>query len=270
MFGVGIVVYNPDYKRLEKSIKVLVKQDCEILIVDNTENCSHHLDSYKEIYNCYLKYNGENIGVAKAYNQIMEFYYEKGIKHVLTLDQDSICPDNLIEQYMQYINMPDIGILCPVLDYKGDQKSIEDGDFKYVDECISSASLINVKCWKKCGGFDEQLFIDFVDFDFCYAIREQGYKIGQIQKVHLDHELGKLEVKYLFGRKIMVTHHSPLRKYYYIRNAIICHKKHSKMYPFKRLLKDIINNYLKAMLYESNKWKRLSLMNKGLIEGLTK
>lgn len=271
MIGVGIVVYNPDYQQLEKAIQVLAWQDCEILLIDNSEKGEKHLEYIEEKNRCTVIYNKKNCGVAKAYNQIMHFFSDRGIEYVLTLDQDSVCPENIVEEYIKYTHIPDVGIICPVLDYKGDDKGVEQNqEYKYVSACISSGSLISIDCWKNCNGFDEDFFIDFVDFDFCYSIREKGYKIIQIQMVHLDHELGNLTVKYIFGKKIMVTNHSPLRKYYFIRNAIICHKKHKKMYGLANLLRDIVNNYLKTLLYEENKIDRIKMMNKGVINGIRK
>lgn len=192
----------------------------------------------------------------------------KDALYVLTLDQDSICPTDIVEKYKKYTNLPLCGILCPVIDYKGDSERSElEDEYLVVGECISSASLIKVECWKKIGGFDERFFIDFVDFDFCYLIREAGYKIYQIQSIHLYHELGNLCVKKLFGRKVMVTNHSPERKYYYVRNAVLCKKKHN-CYKFIRFFKDVLYNYCKAIMYEERKIERLVMMTKGLIEGI--
>ena len=33
------------------------------------------------------------------------------------------------------------------------------------------------------GGFDETMFIDFVDFDFCYRLKKEGYEILQTPSV---------------------------------------------------------------------------------------
>jgi GT2 family glycosyltransferase len=63
---------------------------------------------------------------------------------------------------------------------------------EYVDFCITSASCTNLNAWKNVGGFDEWLFIDLVDNDFCKRIIVSGYKILRINSLVLDQEFGKI------------------------------------------------------------------------------
>ena len=59
----------------------------------------------------------------------------------------------------------------------------------------------------KIGGFDEKLFIDGVDFDFCIRMRKAGYGILRSNNVYLLQEVGKGRSKSLFGKtfSIMVS-----------------------------------------------------------------
>ena len=41
--------------------------------------------------------------------------------------------------------------------------------YRQVRTCISSGMIARIDCWRKVGGYDEYLFIDSVDFDFCYG-----------------------------------------------------------------------------------------------------
>lgn len=266
--GVGFVIYDPDLEVLTSSISRLVNQVDEVLLLVNHIASKNSLKQYREKFGCNIIYNEENCGVAKAYNQIMQYMKEKGCTWVLTMDQDSLCPLDMIQKYKLYLTEKNIGIVCPSLLYKGDIKQLHcKSGYSVVTTCISSASLINCKAWEDVGGFDEALFIDFVDFDFCYLLKEQGYKILQLNNTYIEHQLGELCVKKIFGRKIYVTNHSPLRKYYYIRNAIICKKKH-RDYEFQRFFKDIAHSYLKTILYENDKKKSIAMMNKGFVEGI--
>ena len=274
MIGAGIVTYYPDYDKLALSLKKLLGQNCETIIYDNTPDegseYTHHkamMEDICEQYKTKLVCDGVNSGVAKAYNEIMKAFDCKA-DFVLTLDQDTVIPDNLVENYCQNRNLAAVGILCPNLKYKNDNIYTEEKGIDNIDTCISSGSFISLKAWKDTDGFDEDMFIDFVDFDFCYSLIEKGYRIYRLNEVTINHELGQLHPKTLFGRKIMVTNHSPLRKYYYIRNAIICWKKHRALYTSKALIKDVMHNYIKAILYEDDRKNRLHMMNKGLIDGM--
>ena len=59
--------------------------------IKNIEDCV--LNNWKNIT---IIKNGKNEGIAKALNQMFEFAIEQQYEYVLTLDQDSVCPDNII------------------------------------------------------------------------------------------------------------------------------------------------------------------------------
>src|SRR5690606_27148133 len=44
------------------------------------------------------------------------------------------------------------------------------------DMLITSGSLVNLAVFQKLGGFDENLFIDEVDFEYCLRAKVNGYK----------------------------------------------------------------------------------------------
>ena len=102
MILAGITLFNPDVARLEENISSIYGQVDRVICVDNGS------DNIKSIEDCVLKNwknitiikNGKNEGIAKALNQMFEFAIEQQYEYVLTLDQDSVCPDNIIEEYM--------------------------------------------------------------------------------------------------------------------------------------------------------------------------
>jgi rhamnosyltransferase len=62
--------------------------------------------------------------------------------------------------------------------------------YSEVRTCITSGALTNLDLWKKLDGFDEQMFIDSVDFEYCYRVRKAGYKVIQTDQVQLSHSIG--------------------------------------------------------------------------------
>ena len=88
--------------------------------------------------------------------------------------------------------------------------------------------MINLSVWQSVGGFCEEMFIDSVDFDICYLIKENGYKILRTNETALLHEVGKSQKKEFCGREELVFNHSPLRCYYIIRNSLLLGKRHNR------------------------------------------
>lgn len=147
----------------------------------------------------------ENQGIAKALNQLASEAQKGGFDWILTLDQDSVAPSNIIEEFEKYTNNLNTGMLCPVICDRNKGVVVEAKDnYKEIDECITSGSLLNIKAWRKIGGFDESMFIDGVDFDICYRLRKNGYKILCIQSVVLLHELGRIVYHRFIFWKVLV------------------------------------------------------------------
>lgn len=120
-----------------------------------------------------------------------------GYEWVLTMDQDSILPDGMVADFSKYLDEPEIGIVCPkVVDKRRAYMEVQlDDSIEYIDMCITSASCTSIKAWEQIGKFDEWLFIDLVDNEFCKRLVESGYKILRLNKWVLDQEFGKIEPK---------------------------------------------------------------------------
>lgn len=268
----GIVLYNPDLDRLNENIMSIYDQVDEIIIVDNnSENINMVLNKYVDLVKIQIVKNDKNIGIAKALNQIMKVGEGKGYKWILTLDQDSVCPKNLINEYKKYISFKNVAIISPtIIDrnkiYNCNEE--EEQEYKYVDNCITSASLTNCNIWRAVGGYDEKMFIDWVDFEFCKRILLNDYKIIKINNVKLIHEVGKITSHKFFIWNINCMNHSAFRKYYMARNNIYMFKK----YPsFKNLILAIRRNIkliLMVLFFEIDKKNKLKYILNGIYAGI--
>ena len=261
---VGIVTYNPNLELLKKNVDSIINQVENVYIVDNGSKNFRSIKKNLISQKIFFIENDSNLGIAVALNQLCKKTLENNYDYILTLDQDSICPPNLISQLIQYAS-DDVAVIAPDIVYKNNEHFTDNiaTGIEQVDWVITSASLTNLKIWKKIGGFDERLFIDGVDRDFGIRATKNGYKILKCFDVKLLHELGKLECRKKFGRTIYVTHHSPIRKYYMARNAIYLDNKfnmrYSKIYIFKLIIK--------TLLYEDKKLKKMSSIIKGIRDG---
>jgi rhamnosyltransferase len=64
---------------------------------------------------------------------------------------------------------------------------------------------------------DDELFIDFVDLEWCARARHKGFRVLGVPWLTLTHELGEQPVRVL-GRTYPM--HSALRHYYLFRNTV--------------------------------------------------
>lgn len=266
---VGIVLYNPSLEILNKSISEIEHIATNICLIDN---CS---DNIKEINQLLKKHpkiiiikNKENLGIAKALNQLLEFANCQKSEFLLTLDQDSILKKEMLNYMLQYKNEKDVALICPVInDLNKENRKIQSEQVLDIERCITSGTLMKLKVCNKIGIFDEKMFIDYVDFDYCKRVILNKKRIIRVQNAIINHEIGRrTRHKFLFWT-IYPTNHNPNRVYYYARNI----KYYCKKFKHKMTLKEKIREYtylswkaLSILLYEKNKKKKLSMFFKGI------
>ena len=227
----GVVLFNPDIERTTKVIHSILHQVKELFLVDNgSANIEQIRVLSSSLSNVSLFENSENKGIAKALNQICQKGYDSGFQWVITLDQDTICPENLVEQLYSYANKDEIGIVCPAVDYEGldKQKTKEGAETEYTYACMTSSSLTNINAWRKVGGFKEPYFIDFVDNEFCMKLGIHGYKILRVFSCTIKHQLGNSREIRVLGEKLRGTCHNKIRCYYMMRNNVLFIKEYSR------------------------------------------
>lgn len=265
MIVAGITLFQPDLDRLKENIDAIINQVDDVVCIDNgSNNISEIKDLLKQYDKISLIENGENVGIAKALNQMFIYAKEKGHEWVLTLDQDSVCPDNITSEYKKHLSIDKLGMLCPLVDDRN-YVNVEEqnGDIEEVQRCITSASLVPVTVWESVGGFLEELFIDFVDHDFCAKLQENGYKIVRVNSVHLLHEIGNGKDHKLAGVKITTLNHGSFRKYYMARNWYYYIKTHKGVLDTKTEWLKYYFFFIKTMLFEDNKSEKWKAMVKG-------
>ena len=103
--------------------------------------------------------------------------------------------------------------------------------FAYVQAAITSGSLVRADVFGKVGFFDEALFIDYVDADFCLRLGRAGYTIVSAPNAHLAHELGDSQTRNLFGFRLSFRIHHPWRYYYIMRNRVVMLRRYASDFP---------------------------------------
>ena len=272
LYMAGIVTYNPDISKLRDAIESVLKQSMmeEILIVDNNSENIVEIEKFVDNKKVFIVENNANMGIAQALNSIMQRACDKGYEWVLTCDQDSIMPSNLLKVFVNYIQEEDVGIISPKVFDTNAQSFVSEKSphaISEVEKCITSGSFNRVSAWKQVGGFDEFMFIDGVDFDYCFRLRGAGYKIIQLNEVSIVHEIGNISIKKFCCTNVAVMNHNAFRKYYIVRNRIYTDFKHHKKLKFKSLL-SVIKAFLWVLLFEADKKEKIEAIRNGFIDGI--
>ncbi|MGJ0625165.1 glycosyltransferase [Xenorhabdus bovienii] len=183
------------YKReLEKSDSFLYLKEINndtinsIFIYDNSpEYNSSNIENKKNII--YIS-DINNSGVSKAYNCAAKYANKNGYDWLLLLDQDTKPPHDLIENYISSIHKnPNIPLFSPILMTKNGKicspciykyhrgfspKKIYSG-IKNLNQYspINSCMLISTQALLDVGGYNENVYLDFSDFQFIERLRKK-------------------------------------------------------------------------------------------------
>lgn len=263
-YAIGIVTYQPDLQRLRENVAAARDNRLagHLIIADN------HSDSLPDIHDAaadaLIISNEENTGIAHALNQICQQALRLGYEWVVTLDQDSVMPPGILDEYARYTSQTDVGIICPAIEDRNtglEYSPVSEGT-EYIAQCITSGNLVRLEAWQRVGGFTEELFIDGVDFDFCIRLRDAGYKILRTHNVRLTQEVGHARrIPLPFHHQMTLLHHSPTRLYYIARNYLYIGRRYQQRAHWTA---EVAKRMFIVLCFERDKWQKLRHMLLGI------
>ena len=175
----------------------------EIIVVDNGSQDGSVKEVSKKYPQVHLIALRENIGYAGALNFGIKYALDNSADYLFLLNNDTIIPDGVLRQLLSVIESDlKIGIVAPKILYNNDRKIVfalgdkrfrlvpvpigygyrrkdrpqytGEMEFDYVTGC---AMLVRAEVFNKTGLFNEAYFMYFEDADFCYRVREAGFRI---------------------------------------------------------------------------------------------
>lgn len=240
------------YKGNLKDYAFNIDKTINIIVVDNTPNRNLNLTRDNLFYIPLQK----NVGIARALNigfsKAKEFYS----KWVLTMDQDSDLPPNMLMSFLNFLNKCNgrIGLVSPQINMFVGENHVANNSILEIKEALTSGSFIKMDAYDCANGFKDEMFIDAVDFEFCRNIRNKGYKIYRICSVVMQHQLGDSYEVRLFGKHLFyITNHNYIRHYYMQRNSMYLDSLYKVHESFLKTLKAI----LKIIFFERDKYRKL-------------
>ncbi len=131
---------------------------------------------------------------------------------------------------------------------------------------MTSGKLLNLKVHRIVSGFEEKFFIDYVDHEYCLRLRKNHFKIIRNNEILLNHSLGTFEVRIFFGKKIGISNHNYIRRYYIARNGLYTVKKYFSFdTPFCfKIIENIIYDFVRILLFEKEKYLKMKTVANGI------
>lgn len=229
-----IVTYNPCISELENNIKLILPQVDTLFLFDNGSGNATEIKDINHKNNFQAFFNRENVGLGHAYNSILSDNLDL-FEYFVTFDQDTAIHEETIDTLLNVLKRnSDIGILGPV--FSRERSSIsKNGNLIYKTAIIQSCAIFRSSAATEVGIFNEDYFIDSVDFEYCLRMMQKGYKVGLFDGVKIQHNLG--EQKKFLGMGFYS--HNKIRNYYIARNHIDLTKKYLTKFPLFIFKKNI-------------------------------
>ena len=268
-----VTTFNPS-EAIFTNLARIACQVNKVIVVDDSGDFSKVVDiNYAEIVNVILLRNEDNLGIATSLNRGIAQAEVMGYEWVITLDDDTLVSSNYVGDlsvFLQNAEQLSVGLIACRRGGGYPCNMISGNGFMIKRTLITSGCLFKIAAFREVGGFDESMFIDLVDFDFCTKLRKSGKSIVQLNKVGMDHRVGNSRNIYFLGNEIVIYNHSPFRLYYQMRNVFSFTRKHATFDPLLclYLLIDVFRLPLKALFFEHDKYARFYFLAKGLLDGL--
>lgn len=272
-----ILTYNPSGS-IEPQVKSLLRFLKTIVIVDNNSSRGA-LTQLKALKNKYgngiqLITNENNIGVAAGYNAGLAYAAKNKFTFGLLFDHDSLIDESffptLKESYSRISGPDKLAVLGAFYRDEGyPQIHPETPQDRYsvlsVATVISSGSLIVLNIWQQIGRFKENLFIDYVDDEYCLRARKSGYDVAIISKAIFSHRIGNTVQRKFLWFPVYPMQQSPFRWYHVARNFLflVCiYAWREKKWAIKGAIA-LIKRFTAMLLFEDQRWKKVKSILKG-------
>lgn len=269
----AVIMYNCGMECIA-NIESFSNQVGTVFVYDNSTrkniNLINLLQSKKNIE--YIDGNG-NQGISAAMNQAAQAAIKRGYKWLITFDQDSFAEKDMIELMYDYADhcefLETVGILCPSVKKLNFKFNVPSTEISFVKWIQQSGSMLNLKAFQSIGGFDEALFIDQVDYEYCVRLLQHNYKIIKVNKAVLLHNISDDNIIFIRkkGRPLYINKNSPMRYYYNTRNILYCTRKYKNINKqYWESQRRNLGSLLMTLPYEKEKTKRVRAVVLGYID----
>jgi len=266
-----VILYNPTDDVIN-NIRTYYSQVEELYIVDNSPHLNKTIKQFCDLHiNMFYFPQYENMGVSRGLNIGTKMALQKGFDYILTMDQDSKAPINLVSGLIELVSeFKDIAIITPLHSnkYNTHLLNIDAKKIDKVTTAMTSGNLLCLNAFKETGNFLEKLFIDYVDIEYCLRLKQKNFSIYRVNNIVLEHIEGNLSQKKIFSKTFYPINNHPVRIYYKTRNLLYIIKKYRKIEPIQ--IREEINvylrNILKMLIFENQKFAKIKMVFLGTLD----
>lgn len=276
-----IVSYRPDVAQLVRLCQCILMDGAKVIVVDNTESPGPISNKLPE--GCHLIALGSNTGIAHAQNVGVAHALDTGASVLVFFDQDSKIEPGFLRSLVAPLQPGAPEITSPL--YVDDDSnvalpSLRLGRFGLpvavyaagttdpcpVDIVISSGTAATREVFAVAGAFDEALFIDSVDSEWCLRCRSKQIPIHVVPAAVMRHRIGSRSIR--VGR-LTVLQHSPIRCYYQVRNCFhLMRRKHVPLAFALRHTLSVLFSRSILLFFVGNRTDYLKAYFAGLRDGI--
>lgn len=236
-----VVLYNPDESVIKNISSYAYELDKVFLYDNSTLKNIELIKKLREIKGVVFLGGNGNVGLPTAFNETAEIARKNGYTWMVTFDQDSVAENGMIKSMREYADSnacdDKVAIIAPVVNEIDYSKAVQKSYCTYFDKVIQSGAMHNLQIMQKLNGYDENMFIDEVDNEYCTRCIINGYKILKLNNALLMHNQQDEKVikKFIDGTTVFINKFSSDRYYYRYRNALYCYNKYKDIYPLYAL-----------------------------------
>jgi rhamnosyltransferase len=267
-----VVLYSPEDDVYENILSYVEQVDLVFLVDNSDEPSSDLIEKFSTIRKVISIVNECNLGIAAALNIGARKALAHGCDLLLTMDQDSSASPGMVKALRDcFISQEDelLAIVSPFhLISIVDPPDPSLPPYEAIETVWTSGNLLRLSTFQKVGPFDEPLFIDFVDHEYCLRLKRNGYRVVQSNAAVLHHNIGTNLRKIDFATlSLVVSNHSPLRRYYITRNRFWVTKKYREFRRFswidkRRFWAELVT----ILLFEKYKLEKLKMIIRGYLD----
>ncbi len=275
-----IVTYNPD-RAFAQNMRALYPQVGKMIIVDNRSAAASYslIVETAAVCDAEIVWNQENRGIAAALNiGIKRALFSGQYSWVATFDQDSEASTGYCDAMYAALSacpfrdqVAIVGANCSEPMHKAREGPVtHQYVYREIKSTITSGSFVRTRVFAICGVFDESLFMDYVDHEFCLRVRKYGFKVIQAGGALLAHRLGSPTFHRFFGRRFVTSNHDASRRYFNARNRLIVYRRYLGS-EIGWILKDAFGwtkEMIKVVLVERNRGEKLMNVAKGVWDAM--
>lgn len=279
-----IICFHPDFKKLNRLIESIEASVDQIIVFDNGGLDVNELNFKSGKVK--VESRGSNLGIATALNIGCDIALRSGCRFIVTFDQDSAPEKSMIPTLLQeFLRFQGRGrkvaaIGPQLIDVRSGQSVfipfVKFTSYWYeewvgegtqpVSQLITSGCLVNLSAWADGNKFNEKLFIDFVDNNWCWRVVKKGYMVLGTSRARMAHELSDQIKK---ANRYSLNQYGPTRRYFQARNAVY-HLFYEDLLLAQKLyvLKSLAVMFVSVLFYDLKSMQSFRQYVRGVVHGV--